>query len=64
MFFLISALLGVGWGSHEVLESYRVTRHVVSDPAFIYVWGEKSLPFKQIDPVEPVVAPALADLEI
>ena len=51
--FLVSALLSEVRGSHKVFESDRI----------IFL-RQESLSFKQVDPVESVVAPTLSDFEV
>lgn len=60
---LVSALLGIGGRSHEVFESNWITWYLRT------IWvgirpREETLSFQQVNPVEPVIAPALPYFEI
>ena len=60
---LVSALLGVGRGSHEVLESYRIPR--ILRPIWVRIRSrQEPLPFQEVNPVESVIAPAFTHFEI
>jgi hypothetical protein len=63
VFLLVSALLGIGGSSDIVLKCDRIAGTPISIRLSVLI-REESLPLKKVDPVEPIVAPALTDLEV
>ena len=63
VFLLVTALLGISGGADVVLECDRIAGTCISIRLSVLI-REESLPFKKVDPVEPIVAPALTDLEV
>ena len=60
---LVTALLGIGGCTDIVLKCDRIAGTAISVRLPVLI-REEALPLKQVDAVEPVVAPALTDLEV
>lgn len=60
---LVTALLGIGGSTDIVLKRDRIGGTPISIRLTVLI-REESLPLKKVDPVEPIVAPALTDLEV
>ena len=63
VFLLVTALLGIGGSTDIVLKSDRIGGTPISIRLTVLI-REESLPLKKVDPVEPIVAPALTYLEV
>ena len=63
VFLLVTALLGIGGSTDIVLKSDRIGGTPISIRLTVLI-REESLPLKKVDPVEPIVTPALTDLEV
>ena len=63
VFLLVTALLGIGGSTDIVLKSDRIGGTPISIRLTVLI-REESLPLEKVDPVEPIVAPALTDLEV
>jgi hypothetical protein len=60
---LVTALLGIGGCTDIVLKCDRIAGTAIRIRLPVLI-REEALPLKEVDAVEPVVAPALTDLEV